>query len=451
MTDEHGWPDGRARRDWRALCLLIVSRPVRAAAGRLSWGLGDQAISSMTNFAVGVMVARSLGTTAFGIFSLAWVTYAVILNLSRGLATDPLMVRFNDASSVSWRAAVRQSSGTALVIGMGTGALSVLGGLLAGGVVGAGFVALGLILPALLLQDSWRFAFFAAGQGRKAFVNDVIWAAALAPALYLAHLHGTVFEFVLAWGAAGGVAAAFGFLQVRVMPSLSGAGMWLRQQRDLGSRYMIENLCNSTAGQLRMYGLGAIAGLAAVGAVRGAVLMLGPFLAVLMGLALVAVPEAARMLRRSSRQLLLFCLVLGAGQAVAALCWGLVLLFLLPDGAGRVILGEVWDPASALILPVTLELMAASLATGAAAGLRALGAASRSLRAQLTSSAGYLIGGLVGAVMAGALGSAWGVAVAVLLTSSLWWMELRAALSAWTTRQPADPGQQPDPTGSRIL
>ena len=36
----------------------------RAIAGRLSWGLADQAASSMTNFAVGIYVARSLGRDA---------------------------------------------------------------------------------------------------------------------------------------------------------------------------------------------------------------------------------------------------------------------------------------------------------------------------------------------------------------------------------------------------
>ena len=36
--------------------------------------------------------------------------------------------------------------------------------------------------PALLLQDGWRFAFFAAGQGHKAFVNDMVWAVAHDPA-----------------------------------------------------------------------------------------------------------------------------------------------------------------------------------------------------------------------------------------------------------------------------
>ena len=71
---------------------LAALRPIARgpAAGRLGWGLADQAVSSITNFALGIVVARSLGPTEFGAFSLAWVTYGVALNLSRGLATDPL-------------------------------------------------------------------------------------------------------------------------------------------------------------------------------------------------------------------------------------------------------------------------------------------------------------------------------------------------------------------------
>lgn len=57
----------------------------------------------MSNFAVGIYVARSLGVTAFGVFSLAWVTYGVVLNVSRGLATDPLVVRFSGPPDASWR------------------------------------------------------------------------------------------------------------------------------------------------------------------------------------------------------------------------------------------------------------------------------------------------------------------------------------------------------------
>ncbi|KUM77101.1 hypothetical protein [Streptomyces curacoi] len=399
----------------------------RGIVGRLSWGLADQAASSITNFAVGIYVARSLGLTAFGVFSLAWVTYGVALNVSRGLATDPLMVRFSGVSDAAWRGAVVRSSGTALGVGAALGAASVVAGLALGGRVGPAFACLGAVLPGLLLQDAWRFAFFAAGAGRKAFVNDLVWGVVLVPAMVVAARVGSVAAFVLAWGGAAAVAAVYGCFQSGIRPRLTGAREWLREHRDLGYRYLAENVSNSGASQLRAYGLGAIVGVGAVGVVRGAELLLGPFLAVLMGLSLVTVAEAARVLRRAPHRLGAFCLLLGGGQAVAALLWGGALL-LVPDRGGELVLGGVWSSASQLIVPVTLGVAGAGLGTGAAAGLRALGAARRSLRSQLIGSACYVAGGLGGAALGGTAGSAWGVAAATVCGSAVWWLQLRSAL-----------------------
>ncbi|MFE0877801.1 hypothetical protein ACFW4X_23600 [Streptomyces smyrnaeus] len=399
----------------------------RAIVGRLSWGLADQAASSLTNFAVGIHVARSLGLAAFGAFSLAWVTYGVVLSVSRGLATDPLVVRFSGVSDVSWRGAVARSSGTALGVGAAIGAACLVVGSALGGPVGTAFACLGVMLPGLLLQDAWRYAFFAAGTGRKAFVNDLVWGVALVPAMVVAARVGSVAAFVLAWGASATVAAAYGCLQSGIRPRSSGAREWLREHRDLGYRYLVENVSNSGAGQLRAYGLGAIVGVSAVGVVRGAELLLGPFLALLMGLSLVTVAEAARVLRRSPHRLGTFCLLLGGGQAAAALLWGTALL-LMPDRAGELVLGGVWHSASELIVPATLGVAGAGLGTGAAAGLRALGAARRSLRSQLFASTCYVGGGLGGAAVAGTIGSAWGVAAATVCGSAVWWLHLRSAL-----------------------
>jgi O-antigen/teichoic acid export membrane protein len=399
----------------------------RALVGRLSWGLADQAASSMTNFAVGIYVARSLGLTAFGVFSLAWVTYGVVLNVSRGLATDPLVVRFSGVPHASWREAVARSSGIALAVGTALGAVSLVTGLALGGRVGPAFACLGVVLPGLLLQDAWRFAFFAAGTGRKAFVNDLVWGVALVPAMVVAARVDSVAAFVLAWGACAAVAAVYGCFQSGLRPGLSGARDWLRDHRDLGYRYLVENVSNSGASQLRAYGLGAVVGVGAVGVIRGAELLLGPFLALLMGLSLVTVAEAARVLRRAPHRLGTFCLLLGGGQAAAALLWGGALL-LVPDRAGEFVLGGVWGSASELIVPVTLGVAGAGLGTGAAAGLRALGAARRSLRSQLIGSACYVAGGLGGAALAGTAGSAWGVAAATVCGSAVWWLHLRSAL-----------------------
>src|SRR4029453_17933655 len=161
--------------------------------------------------------------------------------------------------------------------------------------------------------------------------SDLTWAAAMVPLLVLAARNPSVTVFVLAWGGAAAGAGLVTGLQRPILPRITRAGSWLSEHRDLGPRYLVENVSISGSSQLRAYGLGAIAVLAAVGTVRGAELLLGPFFIVLSGVGLVAVPEAARVLRRSVRALPRFCLLLGGAQAAAALVWGLALMFGLPD------------------------------------------------------------------------------------------------------------------------
>jgi O-antigen/teichoic acid export membrane protein len=397
--------------------------------GRLSWGLGDQAVSSLTNFAVGAFVARSLGATAFGVFTLAFVTSSVILTVSRGLATDPLVVRFSGDADERWRAAVRWATGAALTVGVVAGAGSVLVGLALGGGLGSAFLGLGIVVPAIVLQDAWRFCFFAVGQGQKAFVNDMARGIALIPAMFLAARHGSVFGFMLAWGVAGAIAGGFGLVQTGIVPRWDGAEGWLREQGDLSFRYMLENAGNSAAPPLQMYGLGALAGLSAVGAVRGAQLLLGPFTALLMGVSLVAVPEAARVLQRAPRRLRRFCLLLGGTQATGALLWGATVLLAVPDAAGVFVLGgPVWHLAVPLLLPVTLEVAITGFQTSASAGLRALAAARRSLRVQLIGSVAVVAGGVGGAAVAGATGAVWGLVLAASVEAALWWQQLTAGV-----------------------
>ena len=185
---------------------------VRAASRRLSWGVADQGVSSLTNFVLSAIVARTLGASAFGAFSLAFVTYGFALSASRALAAEPLMIRFSATSIPVWRRATAGSTGTALVLGIATGVGAVAAGLASGGTVGRAFLALGLTLPGLLLQDSWRFSFFSLGRGRDAFINDTIWAMVQVPLLVLAVRtgHADVFWLVLAWGGAAVVAAVAG-------------------------------------------------------------------------------------------------------------------------------------------------------------------------------------------------------------------------------------------------
>ena len=164
--------------------LAETGRPgVIQAVRRLGWGVADQGISSLSNFALGLFVARSFGASSFGAFALAFITYTVVINAARGLATDPLLVRFSGDVVNRWRRATSAATGTALVVGVAAGALCVVAGLLLPDPLGPAFVALGIGLPGLALQDSWRFAFFARGRGSSAFLNDLFWTVLLVLAL----------------------------------------------------------------------------------------------------------------------------------------------------------------------------------------------------------------------------------------------------------------------------
>jgi O-antigen/teichoic acid export membrane protein len=409
-----------------AMFRLLRGRGMR----HLSWGVADQGLSSLTNLAVTLSIARTLGAEQFGAFSLAYVTYGFALTSSRGLATDPLMVRFGGADLPTWRRAVAGCTGTAAGVGLATSACVLAVAALTHGTTQQAFLALGLMLPALLLQDSWRYAFFAAGRGSQAFLNDMVWAVALIPALLLVWGtgHENVFWFVLAWGSAAAIAAIVGLLQTRVLPRLSAAKRWLSDHRDLGFRYLAEGTASSAATQLRTYGVGLILGLAAVGYVQAAYTLMGPLMIVMFGTGAVIVPVVARAYRRSPRQLPIVCLAYGGSLAAAALTWGAVLLVALPKGLGNLLLGEVWGPTYPLVPLITLAFMGGSIQAAAGVGLHALGAARRSLRAMLLSSVLVLVCGLGGAFWAGTVGTALGAAAAAWIGALLWWWQLRSAM-----------------------
>ena len=100
----------RRRERWR---VAAIWSSVRRATLRIGWGVADQGMSSFTNFAANIYVARALGAVEYGAFALAFVTYSFALNASRGLATDPLLVRFSGTDAPTWRRAVASCTGTA--------------------------------------------------------------------------------------------------------------------------------------------------------------------------------------------------------------------------------------------------------------------------------------------------------------------------------------------------
>jgi O-antigen/teichoic acid export membrane protein len=378
-------------------------------------------VSSLTNVALTIMVARSVSADEFGTFSLLLATYLVCVTLVRGLTSEPLLVRFSAAESPALMRAVSQSSGATVVAAL----LLVL-------VLTAVVLATGLVpqlpaliflvtLPGLLLQDHWRYALLAAKEPHKAFVNDVAWALAqlLAVAALALADRLTLVLLVLAWGAAANVAALVGLLQVRVRPRVCRAAQWLREQGDLAGRYAAEGFAFQGANQATVFVVAAVAGLAAAGSLRAAQTLFGPLTVLTLGIRLALVPEAVRAATRSLRRMRRLVLAAAALLTTVTAAWSVAVL-LLPDAAGEAILGSSWALAVPLLVYVAVDRLANATIIGPFLGLRALADSRRSLRARVVVAALTVLGGVIGAVVDGARGAAIGAAGSSLISIVVW-------------------------------
>jgi O-antigen/teichoic acid export membrane protein len=407
-----------------------MARLSARVARRVGWGIGDQAFSSLTNFAVGILVARRVAPTEFGAFSLAFATYTLALGASRALTTEPLVVRYTGSSVEAHRRAAASASGAALVLGSVGGAVALLFGAASAGALAQAFLALGISLPGLLLQDSWRFIFFSEGRGSLAFLNDVVWAVVMFPAVgvLLMTNHASLLLLTLAWGGAGTLAGLVGALQGRVVPRTSAAVPWFRDHRDLGARYLGEYGALSGARQISLFAVGGIAGLAAAGAIRAANILFGPIHVLALGVRLVAVPEAVRILKRSPRHLGTACTLLAVALSAMSAAWGLV-IFVLPEGVGEALLGQTWSLAQGVTVPIAVAMAAGGISAAMLVGLRALAAARRSFQARVLVSVLQILGTLAGAAAGGAVPAAWGLAAGVVAGLPVWVWHFRRALS----------------------
>jgi len=415
----------------------LIKRWVGKISGtgeRAVWTILDQAVSSATNAAVALLVARAVDVTAFGAFALAFAVYALVVGFSRSCASSPLGIRYSGRSLRQIRRPASAATGTALTVGLAASCVLALCGVVISGVVGASLLALAVVLPGLLVQDAWRYVFFACGRPAAAVVNDAVWALAQVVAVDWLVLTGvsSAALMLLAWGGAGGVAALFGVVQARAVPDPRQALSWLRKHRDLWGFMTVEYVIVQASQQVAILLIAVLGGVAAVGAVRGVQVLLGPATIFAIGLYTFAVPEFSRRqwdsggrdpARGRQRAVLALSLVTAAGGAT----WGLFLLAL-PGRIGVELLGDTWALSSTLLLAAVVGQAGAAASVGTASMLYAMGRARETLRVHVVFSVLLLIFSTTGVVMAGALGATWGQTIAFWAVVPMWFLVLRSVL-----------------------
>jgi O-antigen/teichoic acid export membrane protein len=405
---------------------VVHARPgPRSILTRAGWNLADQALSSLTNAALSILIARSVDANAFGAFAVCFTIYSLALGCARSLVFEPLAVRFSDAPKAEFRAAKKSALAASTLFGIGVGLVLLALAPLQSPELRDPMIALALTLPGLMLQDALRLAFIAEGRPRAATVNDLVWGVlqlSAAAALLLTDIPSATL-FVATWGAAAGVAALDGMVRAHTWPDFRTAFRWLRAHLDLSRFFVGEYLAIMGAFQVAILLVGAIGGVDDVGALRAAQVLLGPLNILMFAIVSFSIPELVRRKSEPPRRLVLYALGLSAIHFLATLIWS-ALLLALPDSTGRQLLGDAWEGGREVLPAMAVTMAGIGAAIGAACMLRALGAVRETFRQSLLLAPLLLVFGLVGVWQGGAQGAAIGFAIAQWIPVPLWWLRL---------------------------
>lgn len=389
---------------------------------RVAWGLLDQGVAAASNLVVVLLAARSLAPAEFGVVAVALTVYAAAIFLARGVSSDPLTTAHADEARAERSAAVQAAAATSLATSLGVALVTVMVALALGGGAARGtLLAVAVLLPGLALQDYLRFVLILEGKAKLAFVNDLFWLVCQIPFILGALWLGWgAAGLILAWGLGGNLAALLGLRQARTgVGRLRSVRPWLRRHRDLWPYFVTENLVYQATILILVVVISLSASLADVGAFRAAMLLYSPLANVGRGVLLVAVPELARR-RGDPRTVRRMALLLAWLLTAFAMLWA-ILMPLIPDHFGRGLLGDTWPLAKPLLFLAGASAAASLFSSGAAAGIRALGAGAEGLTARTVVSILVLICASAGGIVDGAYGVMLALALSTPLQILTWW------------------------------
>lgn len=406
---------------------------------RLSAGVLDQFLSSGSNFLGLIVAARMLTKDGFGAYAVAITTFTVLLGLCRALNGEALLVRVGD-ESVTHRDRVSRAATDGLSIGLVVVPLLLIVAALVDGPTAGALLALAFTLPLLLLQDTLRYSAFARAMPQLAVRSDAIWVGLQVVAYVAVYAVGepSAFIMVLAWAGTGALAGLLHLWLDNVGLVFGRPFSWVRENVDLGGRYALDFVAGTGVAQLASYALVGVAGVAALGALRGAQTAFGPVNVLSGGSYSVVVPEAKRLARTSVRKVTILCASVASVLSVVSMATYL-LLWMLSEDQGRLILGDSWIDARQVLLPVALASTAGSVFSGASAGLRALEAARELLRTRLFTTPVALVVPTFCAWRWGLQGAAWGIAATVWWNNIWWWRSYALAARRTQSSLRAEP------------
>jgi O-antigen/teichoic acid export membrane protein len=376
--------------------------------------VADQGASSISNFALALIVAHYSSASALGVFAILTSTYVLSQGIVRSLSSDCLLTRAEGDDAL--RSDYERGGYLAALV------LSVSVAVLVAGVSGLlpseftlPFVIFAVSFPLMALQDFARFIGISRYDPAYAIRLDLAWLVLKAEGLTtLAWLFG-------AWSGAG---ALVGLWTLRAQLARSGRGrllrFWDRSERGVGLRFAGQFMLVTSWTYFVSYLLLFVLPLASIGVFKLSQLALGPITVLLSGVQSALIALATKRLQVDTHKAVRFLLVGGVGSFVLTMVWtGIVYGAPAHDMAS--LFGHNWVAARAIVPYAGLAVAFASFANAAVSGLRAMRAASENLRLSVVMVPFLFVFCLGGAELFGIKGAAAGLAVAGAVYSALSW------------------------------
>lgn len=256
------------------------------------WTVLSQGISSAGSLALALAVLVAAGTTGFGHFSLAFSFYSLTLNATRAVAGSPMILKADEEMPERRRYA-SVVVGRAVLTGV-MSALLLLVILLPLGVPVPVALLFAIGMPLLMVQDTFRYVFFADLEPRVSFLLDATWTGVQVVAfLVLAVLHvDGVAAYVAAWLGGALLSVLVASTRRRVPPEFAGVISKLHSERSVLGPLAVEMIALGALDFVCVTSIQVARGAEVVGQYREALLLLAPFNILLTGVILGVVPRA---------------------------------------------------------------------------------------------------------------------------------------------------------------
>jgi len=412
---------------------------VGGAHSRAAWIIADQAIASAANAGLTITLSRTVSPEEFGAFALAFSIYSLTLSLAQGVSGQVVVVRYSREPRAKQVLASAVAGGTAIILAALCSAVVLLTALLlTAAPLRSVFLVLAVLLPALVLQDTWRTVFVARGEPSQAFFNDLAWITmqVVGIGVLLALRVEEASLYVCAWGVGALIAAVIGCRQNGGVPTFRSTPSWLRDHREVGVPSVVSALAVLGTTQVAFVLIAAVGRVEDVGGLRAAQTLLGPLNIVAFAMSSFAVPEIVR--RKPNRSgLVRIALIMSVFLVTMDVLWGTVLL-LLPDSAGQAVLGATWSNARSALPGMVAFTCLIGATAGASAVLRALNRADFNLWITVLLGPLILVFSVAGVRLDGSAGAALGFALAAAVVAPFCWLLLLRGARLGTRVPPVD-------------